>query len=170
MTVPSQSRITEEESLWTGINWVVSAERIIFTTLHAGGKFDHNAYKTSGGLHGVGSSVVNALSEYLEIKICINGAIYYDAYERGKPTVELKNGLLPKIGRTNETGTIINFKPDPEIFEKTRFKAEWIKSRLHETTYLNPGLKIVFKNKRQGEEEEITYLETEGIRSLTSKS
>ncbi len=143
----------------------VSAERIIFTTLHAGGKFDHNAYKTSGGLHGVGSSVVNALSEYLEIKICINGAIYYDAYERGKPTVELKNGLLPKIGRTNETGTIINFKPDPEIFEKTRFKAEWIKSRLHETTYLNPGLKIVFKNKRQGEEEEITYLETEGIRA-----
>ena len=143
----------------------VSAERIIFTTLHAGGKFDHNPYKTSGGLHGVGSSVVNALSEYLEIKICINGAIYYDAYERGKPTVELKNGLLPKIGRTNETGTIINFKPDPEIFEKTRFKAEWIKSRLHETTYLNPGLKIVFKNKRQGEEEEITYLETEGIRA-----
>ncbi|MFR8033064.1 MAG: type IIA DNA topoisomerase subunit B [Lachnospiraceae bacterium] len=143
----------------------VSAERIIFTTLHAGGKFDHNAYKTSGGLHGVGSSVVNALSEYLEIKICINGTIYYDAYERGKPTVELKNGLLPKIGRTDETGTIINFKPDPEIFEKTRFKAEWIKSRLHETTYLNPGLKIVFKNKRQGEEEEITYLETEGIRA-----
>lgn len=143
----------------------VSAERIIFTTLHAGGKFDHNAYKTSGGLHGVGSSVVNALSEYLEIKICINGIIYYDAYERGKPTVELKNGLLPKIGRTKDTGTIINFKPDSEIFEKTRFKAEWIKSRLHETTYLNPGLKIIFSNKRQGEEEQITYLETEGIRS-----
>ena len=131
----------------------VSAERIIFTTLHAGGKFDHNAYKTSGGLHGVGSSVVNALSEYLEIKICINGIIYYDAYERGKPTVELKNGLLPKIGRTKDTGTIINFKPDSEIFEKTRFKAEWIKSRLHETTYLNPGLKIIFSNKRQGEED-----------------
>ena len=141
----------------------VSAERIIFTTLHAGGKFDHSAYKTSGGLHGVGSSVVNALSEYLEIKICINGAIYYDAYERGKPTVELKNGLLPKIGKTKDTGTIINFKPDPEIFEKTRFKADWIKSRLHETTYLNPGLKIIFNNKRQGEEEQITYLETDGI-------
>lgn len=141
----------------------VSAERIIFTTLHAGGKFDHSAYKTSGGLHGVGSSVVNALSEYLEIKICINGAIYYDAYERGKPTVELKNGLLPKIGKTKDTGTIINFKPDPEIFEKTCFKADWIKSRLHETTYLNPGLKIIFNNKRQGEEEQITYLETDGI-------
>ena len=110
---------------------------------------------------GVGSSVVNALSEYLEIKICINGAIYYDAYERGKPTVELKNGLLPKIGKTKDTGTIINFKPDPEIFEKTRFKADWIKSRLHETTYLNPGLKIIFNNKRQGEEEQITYLETD---------
>ncbi len=141
----------------------VSAERIIFTTLHAGGKFDHSAYKTSGGLHGVGSSVVNALSEYLEIKICINGFIYYDAYERGKPTVELKNGLLPKIGKTKDTGTIVNFKPDPEIFEKTHFKAEWIKSRLHETTYLNPGLKIIFSNKRQGEEEQVTYMEADGI-------
>lgn len=141
----------------------VSAERIIFTTLHAGGKFDNNAYKTSGGLHGVGSSVVNALSEYLEIKICMNGKVYYDSYERGKPTVELKNGLLPKIGTSRETGTSITFMPDSEIFDKTRFSAQAIMSRLHETAYLNPGLEIVFINRREGEEESVTYLETEGI-------
>ena len=141
----------------------VSAERIIFTTLHAGGKFDNNAYKTSGGLHGVGSSVVNALSEYLEIKICKDGKVYYDSYERGKPTVELKNGLLPKIGTSKETGTSITFMPDSEIFEKTRFNAQSIMSRLHETAYLNPGLEIVFINNREGEEETVTYLETEGI-------
>lgn len=141
----------------------ISAERVIFTTLHAGGKFDNNAYKTSGGLHGVGSSVVNALSEYLEIKICKDGYIYYDSYERGNPTVELKNGLLPKIGKSTKTGTTITFLPDAEIFEKTKFNATAIKSRLHETTYLNPGLEIRFTNKRQDEEESVVFLETEGI-------
>ncbi len=141
----------------------VSAERIIFTTLHAGGKFDNNAYKTSGGLHGVGSSVVNALSEYLEIQIHKDGRIYYDSYKRGKPATELKNGLLPKIGKTEQTGTVIHFMPDAEIFEKVRFNAQPIMSRLHETAYLNPGLEIVFHNKREGEEESVTYLETEGI-------
>lgn len=141
----------------------VSAERIVLSTLHAGGKFDNNAYKTSGGLHGVGSSVVNALSEHMDVKVYKNGFIHHDAYERGIPVVKLENGLLPVIGKTRETGTRINFKPDGEIFEKTRFKADWLKSRLHETAYLNPKLSIHYENKRAGEAEKITYSEPEGI-------
>ncbi len=141
----------------------VSAERIVLSTLHAGGKFDNNSYKTSGGLHGVGSSVVNALSERLDIEIYKNGKIHHDAYERGIPVVPLIEGLLPVTGRTKERGTRINFLPDPEIFEKTRFKAEWLKSRLHETAYLNPGLTICYENKRPGEEEQETFAEPEGI-------
>ena len=119
----------------------ISAARLVYTTLHAGGKFDDSAYKTSGGLHGVGSSVVNALSAY----------------------IELEDGLLPKIGKTRKTGTTVNFLPDDTIFEKTRFKAEEIKSRLHETAYLNPKLTIFFEDKRQGSEEKIEYHEPEGI-------
>lgn len=141
----------------------VAAERIVLSTLHAGGKFDNEAYKTSGGLHGVGSSVVNALSERLEIKIFRNGSIYYDRYQKGIPTVELIDGLLPTMGRTRATGTEITFLPDGEIFEKTRFKAEWLKSRLHETAYLNPDLTIHYANCRQGEEEKIDYHEPDGI-------
>ncbi|RHP49049.1 DNA gyrase subunit B [Clostridium sp. AF32-12BH] len=141
----------------------VSAERVVLSTLHAGGKFDNQAYKTSGGLHGVGSSVVNALSAHMDVKIYKNGFIHHDAYERGIPTVELENGLLPVLGKTRQTGTEINFLPDDEIFEKTRFKADWLKSRLHETAYLNPGLTIYYKNARANEKEELTYHEPEGI-------
>lgn len=141
----------------------VSAERIVLTTLHAGGKFDNDAYKTSGGLHGVGSSVVNALSAHMEVKIYKNGLIHYDKYERGLPTVDLVEGLLPTLGKTKESGTEINFLPDEEIFEKIRFKAEWIKSRLHETAYLNPNLQINYSNKRPGELEKVIYHEPEGI-------
>ena len=141
----------------------VAAERIVLSTLHAGGKFDNNAYKTSGGLHGVGSSVDNALSAHLEVNIYKNGQIHHDAYERGIPTVELIDGLLPVVGKTRETGTEINFLPDPEIFEKTRFKADWLKSRLHETAYLNPKLTILYENKRAGEAEKVTYSEPDGI-------
>ena len=141
----------------------VSAERVVLATLHAGGKFDNEAYKTSGGLHGVGSSVVNALSERMDVKICRGGYIYHDAYRRGVPVVELENGLLPVVGKTKETGTQINFLPDGEIFEKTKFKAEWLKSRLHETAYLNPRLQIHYANRRPGEEEEIDYHEPDGI-------
>ena len=129
----------------------VSAERVVLSTLHAGGKFDNEAYKTSGGLHGVGSSVVNALSAHMDVKIYKNGFIHHDAYERGIPTVELENGLLPVLGKTRQTGTEINFLPDDEIFEKTRFKADWLKSRLHETAYLNPGLTIYYENARANE-------------------
>ena len=141
----------------------VSAERVVLATLHAGGKFDNEAYKTSGGLHGVGSSVVNALSERMDVKICRGGYIYHDAYRRGMPVVELENGLLPVVGKTKETGTQINFLPDGEIFEKTKFKAEWLKSRLHETAYLNPRLRIHYANRRPGEEEEMDYHEPDGI-------
>lgn len=141
----------------------VSAERVVLSTLHAGGKFDNDAYKTSGGLHGVGSSVVNALSAHMDVKIYKNGYIHHDAYERGIPVIDLVNGLLPTMGRTKETGTEINFLPDDTIFEKTRFKADWLKSRLHETAYLNPKLVIDYANRRAGEEEEITFHEPEGI-------
>ena len=147
----------------------MSAERIVLSTLHAGGKFDNDAYKTSGGLHGVGSSVVNALSERMSVKVYKNGQIHYDAYERGIPTVELVDGLLPTLGRTKETGTEINFLPDGEIFEKTRFKADWLKSRLHETAYLNPNLQITYQNKRVGEEETVLFHEPEGIISYVKE-
>ena len=141
----------------------MSAERLVFTTLHAGGKFDNSVYKTSGGLHGVGSSVVNALSEWLEIKVSREGCVHYDHYERGIPTVELENGLLPVIAKTKETGTWIRFLPDAEIFEKTRFSAAEVKSRLHETAYLNPNLTIVFKDLRDEEKETVTFHEPDGI-------
>ena len=136
----------------------VSAARLVYTTLHAGGKFDDSAYKTSGGLHGVGSSVVNALSVYMDVEISREGYIHHDRYERGVPVVELENGLLPKIGKTKKTGTKVNFLPDPEIFEKTRFKEDEIKSRMHETAYLNPKLTIIYEDRRGEEVEHIVYL------------
>ena len=141
----------------------VSAARIVFTTLHAGGKFEEGAYKTSGGLHGVGSSVANALSAYMDVQISREGAIHHDRYERGIPVVKLNKGLLPVIGKTKKTGTKVNFLPDAEIFEKIKFRSEDIKSRLHETAYLNPNLTINFEDKREGLEEQITYHEPEGI-------
>ena len=141
----------------------VSAERIVYTTLHAGGKFDDSAYKTSGGLHGVGSSVVNALSAYMDVQVSRDGYIHHDRYERGIPVVELEDGLLPTIGKTRKTGTKVNFLPDDTIFEKTKFKAEEVKSRMHETTYLNPNLTIIFEDLRGAEPEHIVYHEPDGI-------
>ena len=141
----------------------ISAERLVFTTLHAGGKFDNSVYKTSGGLHGVGSSVVNALSKRLEIWVSREGAIHYDCYERGVPVTELEEGLLPVLGKTRKTGTKINFLPDDEIFEKTSFSATEVKSRLHETAYLNPELTISFCDKREGKEEKVEFHEPDGI-------
>ncbi len=141
----------------------ISAERLVFTTLHAGGKFDNNAYKTSGGLHGVGSSVVNALSKHLTVHVKDGKNVYEDTYEYGNPTTELVNGLLPVVGRTRETGTTISFLPDDTIFDKTRFKEDDIKSRLHETAYLNPALTIHFEDCRGTEPEILDYHEPEGI-------
>ena len=141
----------------------ISAERLVFTTLHAGGKFDNNAYKTSGGLHGVGSSVVNARSKHLTVRVKDGKNVYEDTYEYGNPTTELVNGLLPVVGRTRETGTTISFLPDDTIFDKTRFKEDDIKSRLHETAYLNPALIIHFEDCRGTEPEILDYHEPEGI-------
>ena len=141
----------------------ISAARIVLSTLHAGGKFDNDAYKTSGGLHGVGSSVVNALSAHMDLRVYRDGCIYHDEYEKGRPVIKLENGLLPVIGKTRETGTCINFLPDGDIFEKTRFKADWLKSRLHETAYLNPNLTLYYENKRPGEGEKVAFHEPEGI-------
>ncbi len=141
----------------------VSAARVVFSTLHAGGKFDNSVYKTSGGLHGVGSSVVNALSTYMDVEISREGFIHHDRYEKGNPVVQLENGLLPTIGKTKKTGTKINFLPDPTIFEKTRFKEDDVKSRMHETAYLNPGLTIIYEDRRGDEVEHIDFHEPDGI-------
>ena len=144
----------------------ISAARVVFSTLHAGGKFDNTVYKTSGGLHGVGSSVVNALSTYMDVHIKRDGKIHHDRYEKGHPVIELQDGLLPTEGKTKETGTRINFLPDPEIFEKTRFKEDEVKSRLHETAYLNPLLTIIYDDLRGEEPEHLVFQEQEGIRGF----
>lgn len=141
----------------------VSAERIVMTTLHAGGKFDDKSYKTSGGLHGVGSSVVNALSKYMRIRVYQDGKIYEDEFTRGVPTKELVGGLLPVVGKTKESGTETCFIPDEEIFEKTQFKADWLMSRLHETAYLNPSLTIHYRDERVSPEVKEDYHEPEGL-------
>lgn len=141
----------------------VPAVRLVLTTLHSGGKFDNKSYSTSGGLHGVGSSVVNALSEWFDVKVKRNGNIYHDRYELGNPAIDLDNGLLPIVGTAEDTGTIISFKPDLSLFSASEFKSSDIKNRIHETAYLNPDLVFYFEDKRKGHEECITYHEPEGI-------
>lgn len=142
----------------------ISAERVVYTVLHAGGKFDNNAYKTSGGLHGVGSSVVNALSARLTVKVSRDGNIYQDTYERGNPTTELDNdGLLPVIGSSRKTGTWVNFTPDETIFDRVRFKEDDVINRLHETAYLNPKLTIIFTDKRGEDPFTEIFHEPDGI-------
>lgn len=137
--------------------------RVIFTTLHAGGKFNGGGYGNSGGLHGVGSSVVNALSEWLEVRVSRNGNVYHDRYEKGgHPAVELtEKGELPIIGKASETGTCISFKPDAAVFETTEYDDELIHERLKEKAYLNPGLTLTYTNEATGES--LTFHEEEGI-------
>lgn len=139
----------------------VSAARLVLSTLHAGGKFDNESYKTSGGLHGVGSSVVNALSKKMEVKIYKDGFIYYDSYSKGVPLIELTDGRLPVLGSTKEQGTEILFYPDPEIFDTVKFKSEWLKNRIQEIAYLNPGLTIHFLD--EFKKESISFSEPSGL-------
>ena len=148
----------------------VSAERLVLSTLHAGGKFDNQSYKTSGGLHGVGSSVVNALSKRLTIDIERDGGLFHDSYEKGNPTTELVDGLLPMMKKSRSHGTTINFLPDDEIFDTVKFGGEEIKNRLHQTAYLNPKLIIHYSDKRKKEVEEITFHEEEGIIGLVKST
>jgi DNA gyrase subunit B len=113
------------------------ALEVVMTMLHAGGKFDHQTYKVSGGLHGVGVSVVNALAEWCEVEVVRDGDVYHQKYERGKPATELK-----KIGKRKNSGTKTTFMPDPEIFQATEFKFDRIANRMRELAFLNKGLKI----------------------------
>lgn len=143
--------------------------RVVYTILHAGGKFGNGAYKVSGGLHGVGSSVVNALSRYMTVEVKHGGEIYRDEYENGgHPTVELVKGMLPVVGKCakKDTGTKVTFYPDAEIFETTVFKADVIKKKLKEIAFLNKNLKLHYVNEIEGDEQ--TYLEEFGIQSFVS--
>ncbi|WP_297209709.1 MULTISPECIES: DNA topoisomerase (ATP-hydrolyzing) subunit B [Thermodesulfovibrio] len=126
-----------------------TALEIVLTELHAGGKFESKAYKVSGGLHGVGVSVVNALSEWLEVEVKRNGRIVKQRYSRGVPV-----SAVEEIGKTEETGTRITFKPDQEIFEITEFSKEILSQRFRELAYLNKGLRITLIDERDGEREE----------------
>ena len=121
-----------------------SGVEVVFTVLHAGGKFNERVYKVSGGLHGVGASVVNALSRYLEVEVYRDGKVYYQRYERGRPTCELK-----VIGTTDKTGTEVTFLPDDEIFETIEFDGDVILQRLRELAFLNKGIRIVFLDERE---------------------
>lgn len=141
----------------------IPAVEVVFTMLHAGGKFGDGGYKISGGLHGVGASVVNALSEWLEVTIRVGGIVYRQRYERGKAMYSLKE---TGTCRKNDTGTEITFLPDAEIFEKTRFKEDAVKSRLHETAYLNPELTIHFIDKRVTPEDKVDFHEPNGIKTF----
>lgn len=128
------------------------ALEVVMTTLHAGGKFDHRAYKVAGGLHGVGLSVVNALSEWLEVEVRRDGAIYHQEYERGEVKSPLK-----KRGKAKRTGTKIIFKPDPEIFEETKYSFDALAPRMRELAFLNKGLNIKITDERTGKEEAFKY-------------
>ncbi|HNY34600.1 MAG TPA: DNA topoisomerase (ATP-hydrolyzing) subunit B [Methanothrix soehngenii] len=128
------------------------ALEIVLTVLHAGGKFDHESYGVSGGLHGVGVSVVNALSEWMEVQVRRNGRIYWQRFEKGKVVSDLE-----ERGSSDHTGTTITFKPDSGIFEETEFNFDTLSSRLRELAFLNRGLKITIKDERSDKENIFQY-------------
>ncbi len=146
----------------------VATIRVVYTILHAGGKFGNSAYKVSGGLHGVGSSVVNALSTHMVVEVRRNGLIYRDEYKNGGHPVTIlnKDGSLEPSGKCtkSDTGTTVTFYPDPEIFETIEFKADVIKKKLKEIAYLNKNLKLIFIDENTGEEK--VYIEEDGIKSF----
>ena len=139
------------------------ALEVVFTILHAGGKFGGGGYKVSGGLHGVGASVVNALSEWLEVQVHKNGHIYEMKFSRGKITQEMKI-----VGQTNHTGTTVTFKPDPEMFETLEYKYETLHTRMREEAFLNAGLRIQTVDLRPGQEQEDDMCYEGGIREFVS--
>lgn len=124
-----------------------STLEVVLTVLHSGGKFDGGAYKVSGGLHGVGISCVNALSEWFEVEVRRDGYVHFMSFKRGVPA-----GPMEKLGKAKTTGTRVTFKPDPEIFEETTFNAETLLNRLRELAFLNKGVKIVFEDERTEDE------------------
>jgi DNA gyrase subunit B len=136
-----------------------SAAEVVLTTLHAGGKFESSVYKVSGGLHGVGISVVNALSEWLEVEIRRDGLVYTQRYDRGKPQADLVPGE-----KTTKRGTTIRFKPDPEIFETVEFSFDLLSNRLRELAFLNKGLRIQIEDER--DEKKLSFLYSGGIRQF----
>ncbi len=136
----------------------IPAVQVIMTILHAGGKFDRSTYKVSGGLHGVGVSVVNALSEWLEVEVFRDGKIHFQAYERGKPM-----GDLTVRGKTERRGTRVHFKPDADIFETTEFHYKTLVRRVRELAYLNPGVSLTLKDERPGREQEETFCYEDGL-------
>src|SRR5215472_1211047 len=129
-----------------------SAAEVVMTILHAGGKFDTNAYKVSGGLHGVGVSVVNFLSEWLRLEIWRDGVTYEQEYARGIPVAPLK-----PTGKTRKRGTRVSFKPDPQIFEMTEYNFDTLSQRLREQAFLNSGIKITIKDERTDKGHEFHY-------------
>ena len=139
------------------------ALEVVFTILHAGGKFGGGGYKVSGGLHGVGASVVNALSEWLEVQVHKNGHIYEMKFSRGKITQEMKI-----VGQTNHTGTTVTFKPDPEMFETLVYDYETLHTRMREEAFLNAGLRIQTVDLRPGQEQEDDMCYEGGIREFVS--
>ena len=135
------------------------AAEVVMTTLHAGGKFNNKAYKVSSGLHGVGVSCVNALSDRFELEIKINGSVYSQSYIRGVPQTE-----LTEIGTTEKTGTQVTFHPDPQIFEDTDYSFDTLAQRLRELSFLNAGVRIQLHDERSGKEHDFHY--EGGIRSF----
>ena len=157
ITVHSDNSISVEDDgrgIPVGIHKTenVPAVEVVLTKLHAGGKFDNESYKVSGGLHGVGVSVVNALSAFLEVEVYSDKKVYYQTYERGIKTSELK-----EIGKTKKKGTKIHFIPDEDIFNNVDFNYDLLNRRLRELAFLNKGIKITINDERSDKQDEFLY-------------
>lgn len=170
VTINQDNSVTVEDNgrgIPVGINHKagIPAVEVVFTVLHAGGKFGGGGYKVSGGLHGVGASVVNALSDWLEVDICHEGKIYHQRYERGHACNKLK--IIGDCA-SDKTGTRVQFKPDGTIFEDTVFEYDTLKTRLRETAFLTKGLKIVLKDDRDEQKQEKTFHYEGGIKEFVT--